>query len=106
MHSFFLLCATATAQKSISVYVPVKDGTRLAVDVYFPNSQEDEFPVLTQFARYWRSSEDPQTGEAIPSLSQLEEYFLANGYALAIVDVRESGASFEVRPGEYTRQLT
>ncbi len=92
-----------SSSDSKSFYVPVTDGTKLAVDVYFPHHYSDQkLPALFEFTRYWRSSEDPKTGEPIPSLRERDQYFLENGYILIKVDVRGTGASYGKRPGEYT----
>ncbi|SOE20294.1 hypothetical protein SAMN06298216_0787 [Spirosomataceae bacterium TFI 002] len=92
-----------TNSSTKSYYVPAIDGTKLAMDVYFPDDyQNQKLPVLFRFTRYWRSAENPQTGEPIPSLRNIDEFFLANNYILAIVDVRGTGASYGVRTGEYT----
>lgn len=86
-----------------SFYVPAEDGVRLAVDVYFPeNYQGQKLPVLFEFTRYWRGSEDPQTGKPKPSLRRIDKLFLENDYILAKVDVRGTGASYGIRTGEYT----
>lgn len=86
-----------------SFYVPAEGGTRLAVDVFFPeNYQGQKLPVLFEFTRYWRSREDSQTGEPKPSLRSMDKFFLENNYILAKVDVRGTGASYGVRTGEYT----
>ena len=86
-----------------SFYVPAEGGTRLAVDVFFPeNYQGQKLPVLFEFTRYWRSREDSQTGEPKPSLRSNDKFFLENNYILAKVDVRGTGASYGLRTGEYT----
>ena len=86
-----------------SFYVPAMGETQLAVDVFFPdNYQGEKLPVLFEFTRYWRSREDPQTGKPKPSLRSNDKLFLKNGYILAKVDARGTGASYGVRPGEYT----
>ncbi|HAS46175.1 MAG TPA: hypothetical protein DCS93_37185 [Microscillaceae bacterium] len=100
-----LLLQIATTQaQQVSQYVKVKDGTRLAMDVYFPENKipNKGIPVLFEFTRYWRGYENPKTGKRIPSLRGVHRHFLKNGYALAIVDVRGSGASFGQRPTEYS----
>ena len=92
-----------TNSSTKSYYVPAVDGTKLAIDVYFPEGyQNQKLPVLFEFTRYWRSKENPQTGEPIPSLGDRDNFFLANNYILAKVDVRGTGASYGVRTGEYT----
>jgi len=89
-----------------SEYLTTKDGTRLAVDVHLPSGREpgSSLPALLVYTRYWRSSEDPETGEPNPALGTLDRHFLANGYAVVKVDARGSGASFGSRPTEYGHQ--
>lgn len=86
-----------------SYYVVAGDGTKLAVDVHFPSGYNNQkLPSLFEFTRYWRASENPETGEPKPSLRERDKYFLANDYILVKVDVRGTGASYGKRPGEYT----
>jgi putative CocE/NonD family hydrolase len=104
-----LLASSACAgvgERSISQYIAAKDGTRLAVDVHLPDSQQASptFPALLVYTRYWRSSEHPETGEPSSGLDRLDRYFLANGYAVVKADARGSGASFGTRPTEYGKQ--
>lgn len=93
-------------EKSFSVYVPMKDGTRLAVDVVLPSGAvaDAKFPALIELTRYWRASEDVATGKPNPSLDVWDRAFLANGYAVIQVDVRGTGASFGTRDAEYGPQ--
>jgi len=100
-----LLVPSLCAQE-LSVYVPMQDGTRLAVDVYLPQGAtlEDPLPVLFELTRYWRSAEDPRTGRQQNALRPLDRGFLDSGYALAKVDVRGTGASFGTRHAEYGTQ--
>ena len=71
------------ASQSGSAYVPMADGTRLAVDWYLPDSHEDgaRYPALLELTRYWRGRENPDTGEPMNSLRPVERYFLEHGYA-------------------------
>ncbi|WP_020537205.1 CocE/NonD family hydrolase [Lewinella cohaerens] len=88
---------------SASYYVPAVNGTKLAVDVYFPEGDKTrKLPALIELTRYWRSTEDPQTGASTPALRQRDSIFLTNDYILVKVDVRGTGASYGRRPGEYT----
>jgi putative CocE/NonD family hydrolase len=88
---------------TVSYYVPALKGTKLAVDVHFPRGYKNrELPALLEFTRYWRSVENPETGEPIPSLRKRDSLFLKNNYILVKVDVRGTGASYGRRPGEYT----
>ena len=86
-----------------SYYIPAVNGTKLAVDIYFPeNHKSKKLPVLFEFTRYWRGKEDPKTGKPIASLNKLDKYFLDHDYILAKVDVRGTGASYGVRTAEYS----
>jgi len=100
------LLASAQANVSFSNYVTMPDGVRLAAEVYLPPgaTRDAPLPVLLQLTRYWRAQEDPHTGAAIPSLSSLDRFFLQNGYALVVADVRGTGASFGFRTTEYGEQ--
>ena len=106
-HLFCLVVFSLTAfGQDSSVYVRMKDGTRLAVDVYLPagRAQDETFPALLELTRYWRSTENATTGSPFLSLGPLDGHLLANDYALVKVDVRGTGASFGTRPIEYGRQ--
>lgn len=86
-----------------SYYVPAVDGTKLAVDVYFPKGDRTQkLPALLELTRYWRATENPETGEPNPSLRARDSFFLQHEYILVKVDVRGTGASYGRRPGEYT----
>jgi putative CocE/NonD family hydrolase len=86
-----------------SAYVPMKDGTRIAVDVYLPTDRQpgERLPAIMELTRYWRGAEDPESGEAIVRWQGPEMAFLSQGYALLKIDVRGSGASFGSRSMEY-----
>ena len=74
-----------------SVYVPIKDGVRLAVDVLLPGGlpPDSRIPAIVGWSRYWRSRAGQQP-------STLDRFFVAHGYARVLVDERGSGASFGV----------
>lgn len=76
-----------------SIYVPMHDGVKLAVDVYLPSRKDPggRFPAIFVDTRYGRRWE---MGHRRPS------FFLAHGYAMVIVDARGTGASFGIRPVE------
>lgn len=84
--------------RSDSYYVPGADGVRLAVDVWRdPSISGERTPAIVQFTRYWRAFRgggvmDPATITA----------FTAAGYAVVIVDVRGTGASFGARTTEFS----
>lgn len=101
--------------KRFSVYVTVRDGTKLALDYYRPTKNgmlvEDPLPVIWHYTPYGRISETPD-GRLIPRAvlmtnSNLDdpdgayEYCDANlkltasfGYIYAIADVRGTSSSY------------
>ncbi|MGZ6691907.1 MAG: CocE/NonD family hydrolase [Solirubrobacteraceae bacterium] len=74
---------TTAPRPTYSLYVPMRDGVRIAVDVRLPKSWKSgvRVPAILDSTRYWRTSVD---------LSP----FLAAGYATVAADVRGTGASF------------
>jgi len=106
------------ARRNQALYVKASDGVRLAVDVWLPQdlAAADKLPAVVRFTRSWRSVQfqsrpplflrvlmafrlaprlrDPNTPEA--------DAFNEAGYALVIVDVRGTGASFGSRPYPWT----
>lgn len=90
-----------------SLYIPVRDGTRLAADLYLPEpfpTASFRIPTILYQTRYWRSTElrapfrwlRPGEGDQVPFTRRSKEYFARRGYALLFVDVRGTGASFGV----------
>lgn len=95
-----------------SKYVPMSDGVKLAVDVFLPKKLEEgkKVPTVVYFVRYvrtfqlkafWRGLKDPAFG----SVAEDEVKFLnSHGYAVAIVDLRGTGASYGHRDMEFSPQ--
>ncbi|MGV3590215.1 MAG: CocE/NonD family hydrolase [Gammaproteobacteria bacterium] len=106
-----LLCAAAVthaqAQDVVrySLYVPVRDGTRLAMNVYRPARDgiaiDTPLPVIFMFTPY-RARYRNADGELV-ELSQARslglDRLLAAGYVIAEADIRGKGASFGARRG-------
>lgn len=104
----------------LSRYVAVRDGTRLAADVYLPtiggNPAGEPVPVVWTHHRYRRAFRDAAIAgmlrlepdalvtvlDVIPGLRTL----LRHGYAVAAVDVRGSGASFGSWRGIFSSEET
>lgn len=82
-----------------SVYVAVRDRTRLAVDVYTPDAAQPAggWPTIIIFTPYYRrfkiKGEMPAGGTDAPNSGQFRDFFVPRGYAVVIVDVRGTGAS-------------
>ena len=72
-----------------SLYVPMRDGTKIAIDVMLPKDlpAATKIPALLNITRYWRAKENRQP-------DNLQKFFVGHGYALIMVDVRGTGASF------------
>ena len=96
---------THQGERIISQYVEVRDGTKLAVDVHLPSSQESDetYPailVLTPYYRRFALADGHRTNiDSCPTIAFYRDMFVPRGYALVAVDVRGSGASFGCRDG-------
>ena len=88
-----------------SIYVPVRDGTRLAVNIYRPATNAgavpDRLPVIFVFTPY-RARSTNERGEvdeaALGDRLALRSLIRA-GYVVAVADIRGKGASFGTRRG-------
>jgi uncharacterized protein len=89
-----------------SLYIPVRDGTRLAADIHRPAIEgrpvEKPLPLIWIHTRYHRANYT-EGGKVVtymqnPALRKI----LSHGYIIAVVDVRGSGASFGTRGGIFT----
>jgi len=107
--------------KRSSVYVPARDGTRLAIDIYRPavngKPVRGKLPTVFEFTRYWRATELPdgrikapyfgylwpgQTGGALPGRENWAVDLVEHGYVVVVGDIRGTGSSFGTNPGIYT----
>ena len=97
--------------RNVSRYLTMRDGIRLAVDVWLPKELRvgEQVPTVVEATRYWRA---PAMGplyrllvslgqEQVPNLEQADAWN-GTGYALVLVDTRGSGASFGQRPVEWS----
>jgi putative CocE/NonD family hydrolase len=82
-----------------NVRVPVRDGTRLAADVYFPSAALESGNAVSLVMEYIPYRKD----EVAPG-HRFYEYFPQQGYAVARVDIRGSGASPGTTRDEYLMQ--
>lgn len=103
-----IAAATAPAADSDfvreSLYVPVRDGTKLAVNVYRPAKDgvaiAGSYPVVFAFTPYRaRYFKDGQVVDMIDSPLFGFRDLLKAGYVVATADVRGKGASFGARRG-------
>ena len=101
--------ATPRKFERFSQYLTMRDGVKIAVDIYLPESHSlgETFPTILHQTRYWRAieyrwlislfKEDRPRG----LIGTYAARFLQQGYAWVDVDVRGSGASFGNRPIAY-----
>jgi len=85
-----------------SLYVTMRDGVKIAVDVWLPEDLDDTstIPALMQATRYWRARQNVAVGYENDNRFTEAERINKAGYALVLVDARGSGASFGTRPYE------
>ena len=88
-------------ERPLSRYLPMEDGCRLALDLYLPMGAPERVPaivLLTPYNRRFALSADAPAGtEPSPNAGRWRDLFVPRGYALVVVDVRGSGASFGTR---------
>ena len=87
--------------RSSSFYLPMSDGTELAVDVHLPSDLESgqRIPTILHQTRYWRSLDirfpfDLFIDGRFLLWGSYRRYFVSRGYSWVDVDVRGTGASF------------
>jgi uncharacterized protein len=97
--------------RNTSSYVTMRDGTRLAADVWVPANlaADQKLPAIMTTTRYWRAHE---MGPIYRLLVGVDEASVPNiwmadqwngaGYVLVLVDARGSGASSGQRPVEWS----
>jgi putative CocE/NonD family hydrolase len=95
----------ALPSQPFSSYVTMQDGCRLAVDVYLPAGGDiaasGRFPTILIFTPYYRRfklrKDSPAGTEPTPNAAKYRDLFVPRGYAVVVVDVRGTGASFGTR---------
>jgi uncharacterized protein len=89
-----------------SHYLRMRDGCRLAIDVYLPQKKaraapDCELPTILIFTPYYRrfrlAAAAPVGTEASPNAGKWRDLFVPRGYAVVVCDVRGTGASFGTR---------
>jgi len=86
-------------------YVTMRDGVKIAVDVYLPKGLKKgtKIPTILHQTRYWRSPELRWpfkwfSDGLLGTMGKAIKEFVFCGYAIVNVDARGSGASFGSRP--------
>src|SRR5262245_15627456 len=90
-----------------SLYVTMRDGCRLALDVYLPRAvQGGEQPgvklptilILTPYYRRFKLGPGASAAtQPSPNAGKWRDLFVPRGYAVVVCDVRGTGASFGTR---------
>ncbi len=89
-------------KKPTSRYLTMPDGCRLAADIYLPDGPDAgdrKWPtilILTPYYRRFKVKAGAAT-EPCPNTFRYRDIFVPRGYALVVVDIRGSGASFGTR---------
>jgi putative CocE/NonD family hydrolase len=87
-----------------SLYVPVRDGTRLAMNIYRPARDGVPIatprPVLFSFTPYRARFRDANGRRVeLDQIARADDRALLDHYVLAVADIRGKGASFGARRG-------
>lgn len=87
-----------------SIYISMRDGVRLAAEVVLPRNlpPDARIPAVLSQTRYWRAMELRAPFKWLlnpdilipPDFRDFQPFFSSHGYALVLVDVRGTGASF------------
>jgi putative CocE/NonD family hydrolase len=93
-----------------SEYLEMRDGTKLAADIFLPKKLEKgkKIPTILYLTRYVRSFETKFPFSLLSKtlfgqITKKEiEFFTSYGYAVMVVDVRGTGASFGTRHMEFS----
>lgn len=84
-----------------SLYLAMRDGVRLAIDVHLPDAPSGKFPAILRQTRYFRAIHLRSWAARVfaehtfdPINAAMRDFFVRRGYAWIDADVRGSGASF------------
>lgn len=82
-----------------SLYIPMRDGIRIAIDLYLPLDlkPKGKLPTILLQTRYWRNYELHWPLSAIAGMPDELRRIIEEGYAVVRIDVRGTGASFGTR---------
>ncbi|MBW2367653.1 MAG: CocE/NonD family hydrolase [Deltaproteobacteria bacterium] len=86
-----------------SRYIPARDGTGLAVDIWLPaDCAGAKLPTIFTLTRYWRSAGFKEDTLAWQKSHEEAVLLTTRGYAYVVADSRGSGASFGTRDCEFS----
>lgn len=94
--------AATPAPTNQARYLTMRDGVRIAVDVWLPARRAGRIPTLVRSTRYWRAVGLNDASATDPNLEEARAVTRA-GYALVLVDVRGTGPSFGTWPYPLSR---
>jgi putative CocE/NonD family hydrolase len=88
-----------------SLYVTMRDGVKIAIDVARPRGlpPEAKIPAIIRQTRYWRAIDFRWPLSWTRRTNNFKRFFTSYGYALVLIDARGSGASFGTRPYPWSR---
>lgn len=107
--------ATYDGANRYSVYVPMPDGVRVAIDYFIPTAggveASDPLPTILHYTRYTRTFLIANENGEAQLLAQGErdpilQHMLHRGYTVAVADARGTGASFGVHNGAFSVEET
>ena len=88
-----------------SLYITMRDGIKIAVDVVLPKNlpSDAKIPTLILQTRYWRANEFRIPFRWLQKPDKFLLFFTSYGYAIVLVDVRGTGASYGTWPYPWSR---
>jgi putative CocE/NonD family hydrolase len=89
----------ALPAKPLSRYVAMRDGCRIALDAWLPEGATGPVPTVLVHTPYYRrfALRPGGGGDATPNAGKFINLLVPRGYAVVVVDVRGTGASFGTR---------
>ncbi|MBI0538426.1 CocE/NonD family hydrolase [Roseomonas sp. KE2513] len=89
----------ALPAQPLSRYLPMRDGCRIALDAWLPEGATGPVPAVLILTPYYRRFAVAPGSEAdpIPNAGKFVRHLVPRGYAVVVVDVRGTGASFGTR---------
>ncbi|MCR0982777.1 CocE/NonD family hydrolase [Roseomonas populi] len=89
----------ALPARPLSRYLPMRDGCRIALDAWLPEGATGPVPAVLILTPYYRRFAVTPGSEAdpIPNAGKFVRHLVPRGYAVVVVDVRGTGASFGTR---------
>jgi len=89
----------SSLERNQALHIPMRDGVRIAVDVWLPEGIEAgaRLPTMVRATRYWRARGLVDVPLERASNFDEAERWNGAGYALVLIDARGSGASFGIR---------